>query len=223
MARQSWDALTCIGKCLLPLFLTALAGCGSGDGGATGATGTAQATLNDPGINGTPTAQVQVGQAYSFTPATSDPGNLQLGFNIQNKPSWATFNTGTGQLTGTPVAGDVGSYANVSISVTNGQSTAALPAFSIAVLPQHSGTATLSWAAPTTTTTGAALTNLAGYTIAYGSSGTNLNQTVSLTDPATTTYTVQNLTAGTWYFTVAAYTSDGLQSSSSNVASLGIQ
>lgn len=211
------DGFEFLGKRLVPLLLTALAGCGSGDGGTT------KGTLNFPVIGGSPTTQIQVGQAYSFTPATTDPGSLPLGFSIEGKPSWAMFNVGSGQLTGTPGSADVGNYANVVITVSDGQSSASLPAFTINVLPQHSGTATLSWAAPTTTTAGAPLTNLAGYTIAYGSSRTSLSQTVSLTDPSTTTYTLQNLAAGTWYFTVSAYTTNGEQSSPSNVASLAIQ
>ncbi len=47
-------------------------------------------------------------------------------------------------------------------------------------LPVGDGTATVSWEAPTTTTTGAALTDLGGYRIYYGISETELSQSVKV-------------------------------------------
>ena len=47
-------------------------------------------------------------------------------------------------------------------------------------LPAGNGTATVSWEAPTTTTTGSALTDLAGYRIYYGISETELSQAVNV-------------------------------------------
>src|SRR6185312_881657 len=167
MLRKACHGIWFRGKCLVPLLLAALAGCGSGDDSTT------TSTLNFPVIGGSPTTQVQVGQAYSFMPVATDPSNLTLGFSIKGKPAWALFDVRSGELTGTPSSGDVGNYANVVITVSNGKSSASLPAFTIDVQPQHSGTATLNWVAPTTTTTGAPLSNLAGYTIAYGSNSTS--------------------------------------------------
>jgi hypothetical protein len=39
------------------------------------------------------------------------------------------------------------------------------------------------------------------------------------TNPNETTYTVNNLRPGTWYFAVSAYTTNGTESAPSNVAS----
>jgi len=80
-----------------------------------------------PTISGTPPANVVAGQAYSFAPSASDPGGNALTFSIVNRPSWATFSTTTGQLTGTPTAANVGSYANITISVSDGTLTARCP------------------------------------------------------------------------------------------------
>lgn len=82
-----------------------------------------------------------------------------------------------------------------------------------------SGTATLSWQAPTTDTNGAPLTNLAGYRIYYGTSATALSDTVQLTSVGLQTYVIQNLTSGTWYFAVVAVASTGIESALSNVVS----
>src|SRR6267378_1915034 len=86
-----------------------------------------------PTISGSPATSVVAGQSYSFTPTTTDPSGRTLTFSISNKPSWATFSTATGQLSGTPAAGNVGSYPNVVIAVSDGTLGASLAAFSIAV------------------------------------------------------------------------------------------
>src|SRR6185437_11818768 len=85
--------------------------------------------------------------------------------------------------------------------------------------PPTSGSATLHWTAPTANSDGSALTDLAGYHIHYGTSATSLSNTVDIASPSTLTYTMTNLKAGTWYFTVSAYTNTGLESSMSNVGS----
>src|SRR5437879_11603895 len=86
-----------------------------------------------PTISGSPATSVVAGQSYSFTPTTTDPSGKTLTFSISNKPSWASFSTSTGQLSGTPAAANVGTYSNLVISVSDGTSSAALPAFAIAV------------------------------------------------------------------------------------------
>ncbi len=95
----------------------------------------AVSNVNDaPVISGTPAVTVAQGMLYSFTPTASDiDAGTTLTFSIVNKPSWAIFNTATGALTGTPANGDVGSTAAIVISVSDGELTAQLPAFSLAV------------------------------------------------------------------------------------------
>ena len=81
------------------------------------------------------------------------------------------------------------------------------------------GSATLSWQAPTTNTDGAALTDLAGYRIYYGTSATDLSDTIQLTSVGLQTYVIQNLASGTWYFAVTAVASTGVESTLSVVVS----
>jgi hypothetical protein len=170
-----------------------------------------------PKISGSPATTASVGSSYSFKPTASDVDGNSLAFSIQNKPSWATFSTSTGQLSGTP--GAAGTFASIVISVSDGTTSATLPAFSIVVTSKTLGSASLSWAAPTENTDGTALTNLAGYRVVYGTNASSLNQTIEISNPSVTTYVVEQLAAGTWYFAVRAYTSAGNESSLSNVAS----
>lgn len=159
-----------------------------------------------------------MGQAYSFQPATSaDSGTLT--FSAQNLPSWLTLDRTTGRLSGTPTDADVGSYAGVTIEVSDGASTARLGPFTITVSAIGSGTASLSWTAPTQNADGSALTDLAGYVVVYGLSPTSLTQTITISNPSVTTYVVENLSSGMWYFAVQATNSRGMLSDLSSVAS----
>ncbi len=82
----------------------------------------------------------------------------------------------------------------------------------------ESGSATLSWNAPTENTNGTTLKDLAGYTIFYGNSNTELTTSIEVSS-STTEYVVSNLASGTYYFAVAADASDGTQSKKSSVVS----
>ena len=135
-----------------------------------------QAVNTPPVIAGSPTTSVLQDTAYQFVPAASDADGDALSFSIVNQPGWATFNSATGVLNGTPTAGDVGTYANIVISVSDGQSSASLPGFSITVNAVSLGSATLSWQAPTTNEDGSPLTDLAGYRISLGSGFRQLSE-----------------------------------------------
>ncbi|MBW7930588.1 MAG: putative Ig domain-containing protein, partial [Gammaproteobacteria bacterium] len=177
-----------------------------------------------PTISGTPATSVTVGQAYSFTPTASDPDAGQtLQYSITNKPGWATFNTSTGRLSGTPSSANVGPYSNIRISVSDGTLSASLPAFSITVADVQTGSATLSWQPPTSNTDDSPLTNLAGYRIYYGTSAQSLGYTAVVSGSGASSYVIENLSPATWYFAVTAYNSDNVESSRSAVVSKTIQ
>jgi hypothetical protein len=82
--------------------------------------------------------------------------------------------------------------------------------------------ATLSWTAPTENTDGSVLANLGGYVIHYGTVANNLTSSITISNPGLTTYVVENLAAGTYYFTLSATTTGGVQSVASNEASVTI-
>lgn len=80
------------------------------------------------------------------------------------------------------------------------------------------GSATLSWSPPETRVDGSPLTNLAGYKIDYGRMSGVYDYQIDVNNPGVLTYVVESLVSGEWYFAVAAYDSDGLQSDRSNEA-----
>ncbi|WP_441003392.1 Ig-like domain-containing protein [Pseudocolwellia agarivorans] len=95
---------------------------------------TVTAVADVPVISGVPTGSINEDETYSFTPSvTSDDGNVIFTFSIENKPSWAVFDTTTGRLTGTPTNADVGTFSNIQITVSDGANQASLPDFSLVV------------------------------------------------------------------------------------------
>ena len=211
-------------KAPLVVLSMLLAGCGAvgvEHGGAAGTAtggGTTAAVLS---ISGQPANQVAAGSEYSFTPSASVPG-AGLVFSASNLPIWASFNTMTGTLSGVPAASDVGTYRGITISVSNGTTSASLAAFSIQVTPANSpisANLTLSWDPPTTNLDGTPVTDLAGYRVLFGRDAFVLDQSLLISDASATSFVVDGLAQGTWFFAIQALTSNGAASALSEVAS----
>jgi hypothetical protein len=86
-------------------------------------------------------------------------------------------------------------------------------------VPVAPGTASLNWTPVTQNSDGTLATELAGYQVYYGTSPDAMNSVIVAADPDQTSYVVTNLSSGTWYFSVAAYTNDGTIGLLSNIAS----
>ena len=88
-----------------------------------------------PTIGGTPPTSVDEDSTYSFTPQANDAdaGDV-LTFSIISRPSWASFDSATGTLSGTPTNQDVGTTSGITIIVTDSASDSAfLTPFAITV------------------------------------------------------------------------------------------
>ncbi len=184
------------------------------DGSLTAAlslTVTVAAANRAPTISGPASASVLVGQAYSFTPTASDPDGQRLSFTATGLPAWASFDAATGRVSGTPSAAHVGS-STVRITASDGALSASLT-YTLAVVAATNGRTTLSWTPPVTRTDGSTLTNLAGYRVYYGTSSGALTQRIVIGNPSVSTWLVENLTPGTWWFAVTAVDAAGLESS----------
>ncbi len=207
-------------KFVIITFVASTAGGCGGDsslmGGNDPATNTGS-TNTAPTISGTPPLNVKIGETYSFTPTASDADNDTLTFSIQNKPTWAAFDSTSGKLSGSPTAGDVRSYTNISISVSDGKASASLSGFSIDVSDVGNFSITLSWTPPTENVDNSPLMDLAAYKFYYGLSEGNYPNEIYIDNPGLSSYTVQNLTANTYYFVVTAINQNGAESAFSNV------
>lgn len=218
---------------VLAILAGGQAGCGGGGGGGSGAGVSAAASSADtqqaaqgltatatavPQISGNPPTEVAVGEAYVFQPTVSDSAEAST-FSISNLPSWAQFDADTGRLSGTPSAADVGVYQGISIRVADMTGQSILASFSINVVQVGAGAATVSWVAPVKNTDGSVLQNLEGFLVHFGRSAEDLNRKVKINNASVSTYVIENLTAGTWYFAVSAFNSGNVESSLSSVRS----
>ena len=208
---------TAVAIIALPLFLC---GCLAEEEGGSSFSGSADSSpVNGaPVISGNPAGAVKIGEAYSFTPNASDTDNDSLSFAIDSKPSWASFNTGTGKLSGRPTLGNIGVYSNILISVSDGAASASLPRFSISVDQVGTLSTTLSWTPPTENEDGTALTDLDGYKIYWGTTPGNYPNSVTINNEGLTTYVVDNLVPGTYEFVATSFNTAGVESVYSNPA-----
>jgi hypothetical protein len=199
---------------LSAITLLVLAGCGGGgeSAGSPAPPPPPGASNSPPTISGQAVAAVIAGQPYTFTPTASDPNGDTLTFSIRNRPAWANFNTSTGQLSGTPTGTQTGNYSNITIEVSDGQTSVGLSPFSIRVNAVASGFAMLSWTIPTQRVDGSQLANLAGFRVYYGDAPFTYTEMVTLNNAGLTSFLVENLAAGTWYFSVTAVDSAGVES-----------
>ena len=80
----------------------------------------------------------------------------------------------------------------------------------------ETGSATLSWTPPTSRVDGSPLTNLAGYKIYYGRMSGIYDYETDVDNAGVSTYVIEGLVSGEWYFSLSAYDSEGLESERSN-------
>ena len=193
------------------------------DGRSTATLGPFSITVLDanraPNISGAPPTAAREGQFYEFRPTATDADGDTLTFSIVNRPAWATFNSATGRLSGTPGTGTVGTFANITIRVSDGTLGASLSPFSIVVAQVSSGSVTLSWQPPTQRADGSPLINLAGYRVRYGTTPGSYPNTRQIANAGVTTLVIENLPAGTYYFVITAYDTSGIESEYSAVVS----
>ena len=215
--RPSRRYLRVLSVSCLAVYL--LAGCGGGEDDA-GPTSNSTTIVNGaPSISGSPSTVVMQDTAYNFVPTASDPDGDDLVFSVSNLPPWATFSAATGMVSGMPGSADVGQYADVTISVTDGEATATLAAFDLEVVATTAGAAVLTWMPPTENTDGSPLDDLAGFKVYWGTTPGSYPNVATVPNPGISTYVIQDLTPATWYFVATAYDGFGNESPFSEPAS----
>lgn len=158
-------------------------------------------------------AQAQDTQPGSFTLSTQPNGDGTLTPTL-------TWETDAASCVASGDAEWEGAKAGSGTQTLSPRPTTQPRSFALVCSSADETTALLTWQAPTTNTDGSTLTNLAGYRVHWGTVATALTQTAQIDNPAATSYSVSNLTPGTTYhFGVRAFTTQGAESSMSNLVS----
>ncbi len=154
-------------------------------------------------------------------------GSIDRSSEVTTPISAATAAAGKQTAATTPSTTSSTSTASSSGSTTtttsgSGTTVASTSKGTTPVKTTTTGVATLDWMPPTENSDGSALTNLAGYTVYYGTSPGSLTQSVKVTNPGLSAYTVTDLPSGTWYFAVTSYSSAGVESTRTGTVSTTI-
>ncbi|HEU5133726.1 MAG TPA: putative Ig domain-containing protein [Steroidobacteraceae bacterium] len=178
-------------------------------------------------------ADAEVGARFDYQPVAQDPESDALRFTAVNLPAWASLDPASGRISGTPGPTDAGLYESISITVADATHKVVTAPFSIAVNPavnpalepaleSGSGVASLQWEVPPSKVSGEPLDDLVGYRILYGRSSSDLDHSVMVPDPATTSFQISSLSSGVWYFAVVAVNSNGLEGPPTTLTSKSI-
>jgi len=199
LAAQIRNVLLCT------LATLTLAACGGESGSSSAAATSAESD--------TATAQPSVGmidrsQGINETESASSAATVTS--TTAPKAAATTPVSGSGTTTGT------GTTGTTTVATS---SKATTPPVKVVTT---NGVATLDWMPPTQNSDGSVLTNLAGYTVYYGTSPNDLSQSIKVSNPGLSAYSVTGLNSGTWYFAVTSYSADGVESSRTSTISTTI-
>lgn len=201
-----------------------IAACG-GSGGGAPATGNAEqpsasglvVAITSPDADQIDTTDTTM--SLSGT-ATSNAGVTSVAWTSDK--GHAGTASGTDSWTADQIPLELG-VNTITVTATDGAGDSRSDIIAINRESSGSGSATISWEAPTQRTDGTALTDLAGYTIHYGRMPGVYDYQIDINTPGIMTYVVENLVPGDWYFAMTAYDSDGMVSDLSNEAERHIQ
>jgi hypothetical protein len=201
-----------------------IAACGGGGGGAPG-TGNAQPpsasgltiAITSPNADQIDTTDEVMNISGT---ASSDAGVTAVSWSSDKGQAGTAIGTDSWTVDQVPL--ELGANT-ITVTATDAAGDSRTDTIVINRESKGTGTATLSWEAPTQRTDGTALTDLAGYTIHYGRMSGVYDYQIDVNTPGVATYVVENLVPGDWYFSLSAYDSAGLESDFSNEAHRQIQ
>lgn len=179
-------------------------------------TGTAADTLA-PTVPGNLRSTAVSSNSLSLAWNASTDNVAVTSYRIYRNGTQISTTANTTYTDSTVAAGTTYSYT-VSAYDAAGNNTTSV-ALQVAIPTAATANASLSWTPPTQNTDNSALTNLSGYIVRYGLSQNNLNNTRSVSS-GLTSIVIENLQSGvTYYFSITAINSLGVESDLSNIVS----
>jgi hypothetical protein len=202
----------------LSIIASAAAACSSS--GNSDSEGPNPPSVNQPpSLSGTPPNTAVMDLQYSFTPTGTDPDGDALTYTVSNMPSWSAFDSSSGSLSGMPSIQDVGIYADIQISASDGENTTELAAFDIDVVQVGSSSLSLAWTPPTQSADGTTLNDLAQYRIRWGTQTGSHPNLRAVENASASRFVIDGIAPGSYFFIISAVDTSNNESSSSNEAS----
>ncbi len=184
--------------------------------------------LSCTGQHGTAQDSISVTVAIPEVTVNLEANPSTVSLNGSTTLSWQTNNadsctasgdwSGSKNLSGSETIDSLTTDSHFVLSCSNSERSAS-DSIDVTISANENGTALLSWTPPTENTDGSALTDLAGYRIYFGTASNSYTETVSIDNPGLTSYQIDNLTAGDWYFAITAVNSSDIESSHSDEVS----
>ncbi|KAA3626088.1 MAG: fibronectin type III domain-containing protein [Proteobacteria bacterium] len=191
---------------------------GSQSVGPINSTSTFTLSCSGPGGSNSSSRTVTVAAAPTVT-LSANPTSVQSGGS--STLTWSSSNATSCSASGA-WSGGKGTSGNETIGSLTSDSTFTLVctgtggsttrSTTVTIVVNSSRSVEVTWDPPTTRADGSPLTNLDGYKIHYGTASGSYTQTITVDNASITSYTVDNLTNGTYYFAVTAYDTDAMES-----------
>ncbi len=165
-----------------------------------------------PTITGLAVTAAEVGRPYAFQPTASDADGDTLTFSIQQKPTWASFDTTSGTL-----SWNTGGGGRWHLFKRIDQRKRRHTQRHLAGLRHHGCALVIKERdpeldGPVHEHDGTALSDLAGYTVFYGMASRAYSASIKLSGAAASSVVIEGLAAGTWYFSIKSTNVSGVES-----------
>jgi hypothetical protein len=185
-------------------------------------------TCTGPGGSSSDSITINVADQVLAPVVSLTADRTSISYNESITLSWDSTNadycTASGDWSGNRTVSGALTIDNITVNSTytltcSGPGGSSSDSVIISVSQVSNGTAFLSWTAPTENTDSTVLTDLSGYKIYYGKSPGNYTEVITINEPGRTSYQINNLSSGEWYFVVVALNSSDMESEPSEEVS----
>jgi hypothetical protein len=173
-------------------------------------------------LGGAPTETAWVDSVWQFAPMVyvQDVAASELVYSAENLPPWMGLDPHTGTLIGMPGPQHVGTYDEISITMSGGGVRVTGAPFSVTVAQRISARSVLlQWVAPGANRDGTPLEGLGGYVIYSGTSPYELEPLLYVFGGDILSHDLRDVPAGEHFFAVSAFDTGGMESDLSPVVS----
>lgn len=159
---------------------------------------------------------IEVGQSFFARLVVSNIENAEIVFSAENIPSWIELNLNERSLSGVPTLDDIGVYSDILITVDFSGSQYVIGPYSIEVLSNQLNHVVVTWEPVNQNVNGDSIDNIASYIVRWQMQDDEEVFSKEVTGQLSQSTQINDLSSGTYNFSVSALTSSGLESDASS-------